>query len=179
MDIGPDLDLALPPNAKHGGHHNKPVSVETLCGMWTEGKLSDLWHLAEVCTSLSKQSSLPHGNTVIKRVGSAVSIAQNGLFCKACQVLVSPDCYETWRLLVAKHPECACPSVPTVSPVNTAIPPDLNMMAVLRSLLMLTASGLGKPMHQPSRHPFSSLRAVINCLAVGRVPNGGVKIALQ
>ena len=68
MDIGPNLDWALPPNAKHGGHHKKPVSVATLCGMWTEGKLSDMWHLAEVCTSLSKQSSLPHDNIAIKRV---------------------------------------------------------------------------------------------------------------
>ena len=57
---------------------------------------------------------------------------------------------------MAKHPECACPSVPTVSPVDTAIPPDLNMIAVLRSLLTLTASGLGISMHQPSRYPFSS-----------------------
>ena len=30
VDIGPDLDWALPPNAKRGGHHNKLVSVETL-----------------------------------------------------------------------------------------------------------------------------------------------------
>ena len=52
-----------------------------------------------------------------QRAGSAVSIVQNGLFGKACQVLVYPGvvpyCYETLRLLVAKHPECA---VPIVSP---------------------------------------------------------------
>ena len=97
-----------------------PHCIVTLCKMWAEGQLSDLWHMAEAHTSNShsKRSSLPKGDTVKKRVGSAISLAQDGLFGKACQVLVSPGVappnnYKTWRVLVDKHPERACPSVPT------------------------------------------------------------------
>ena len=133
----------------------------------------------EARTSHSKQSSLPKGDTVKKRVSSAISLAQDGLFGKACQVLVSPGVAppnndETWRLLVDKHPEGACPSVPTLTPVDTAIPPDLNLMAVLRSFPKLTAAGPSGLRIQhiidasevPPQMPIlQSLRTVINLLA--------------
>ena len=48
----------------------------------------------------------------------AVSLAQDGLFGKACNILVSqgiaPNCDETWNLLVSKHPKNDCPSVPVL-----------------------------------------------------------------
>ena len=57
--------------------------------------------------------SVPKGDTVKKRVSSAISLSQDGLFGKACQVLVSPGVVgvvpnnaKTWSLLVSKHPEC-------------------------------------------------------------------------
>lgn len=90
--------------------------------------------------------SLPIGDTDITRVSSAISLTQDGLYGKACQVLaspgVAPNYAETWRLPVAKHPkQSACPSIPTLSPVDTAIPPYLNLMLVLRSFPKLTAAG--------------------------------------
>ena len=95
--------------------------------------------------SCSKKQRVPLDDTVKKRVNSAISLAQDGLFGKACQVLVSPGLApnnaETWKLLVAKHPECSCPSVPTLPSVDTVIPHGLNLMAVLRSFPKLTSAG--------------------------------------
>ena len=53
---------------------------------------------------LAPKSRVPLDDTVKKRVSSAASLAQDGLFAKACQVLVSPGLApnnaETWNLLV-------------------------------------------------------------------------------
>ena len=69
-------------------------------------------------------------------------VSSNG---KACQVLVSfgltSNNAETWNLLVAKHPECPCPSFPTLLSMETVLPHDLNLMAVLRSFPKLTSAG--------------------------------------
>ena len=55
---------------------------------------------------------IPLDDTVKKRLTSAVSLAQDGLFATACQVLVSPGLApnnaEKWNFLVAKHPKCPC-----------------------------------------------------------------------
>ena len=49
------------------------------------------------------------------QVSHAVSLAQDGLFGKPCNVLVSegiaPNCDEIWNLLVSKHPTNDCQSV--------------------------------------------------------------------
>ena len=50
-----------------------------ICGTWQKQR-----------TSLSKQSSLPNGDKSNKVVSSAISIPQDGLFGKACKILVSP-----------------------------------------------------------------------------------------
>ena len=93
-----------------------------------------------LCSLLQNAAS-----TVKKRVNSAIFLAQDDLFGKACQVLVSPGLApnngETWKLLVAKHPEYPCPSVPTLPSMDTVIPHDLNLMAVLRSFPKLTSAG--------------------------------------
>ena len=36
---------------QHGGCHNKPVPIDALCGMWSEGQLGELWHKALQCSS--------------------------------------------------------------------------------------------------------------------------------
>ena len=78
-----------------------------------------------------------------------------------------------------KHPECPCPAVHTLLSMDTVIPHDLNLMAVLRSFPKLTSAGpsglriqhiidaSGVPLQTPI---LQSLRAVINLLAAGRAP---------
>eukprot|EP00731_Ephydatia_muelleri_P039251 Em1273g1a len=96
-----------------------------------------------------------------QQITSAISLAQDGLYSKACQTLVSSDLApnndETWRLLVTKHPKA-----------------EINLMAILRSFPKLTAAGPSGlriqhlidaaevPLQTPILH---SLRAVINILA--------------
>ena len=99
------------------------------------------WHLAKARAPCSKKLRVPLDDTVKKRANSAISLAQDGLFGKAYQVLVAPNNNETCQLLVAKHPECPCPSVPNLPPVDTVIPHDLNLKAVLRSFPKLTSAG--------------------------------------
>ena len=174
------LPKCVLPTAKHGGRHNKPVPIESPCAMWAEGQFRDLWHLAKARAPCSKKQRVPSDDTVKKRVNSAISLAQDGLFGTACQVLVSPGLApnndETWKLLVAKHTECPCPSVPTLP----SIPHDLNLKAVLRSFPKLTSAGPSglafntSLMHQrcPSQTPIlQSLRAIINLLAAGSAPS--------
>ena len=116
-------------------------------------------------------------------MSSAISLSQDGLFGKACQVLVSPGVApnnaETWSLLVSKHPECACSSVPTLPSVGTNIPPDFNLMAILMSFPKLTAAGPSGLRIQhvidasevpQQTHILQRLRGVINLLAAGRAP---------
>ena len=67
---------------------------------------------------------------------SAISLAQDGLYGKACQVLTSPGIAphteETWRLLLSKHPESGYPIAPPLPDVDTpiSIPTDLNIMVL-------------------------------------------------
>ena len=61
----------------------------------------------------------------------AVSLAQDGLFGKACNVLVSqgiaPNCDETWNLLVSKHPKNDSPSVPVLPQSDVSLPTSLTL----------------------------------------------------
>ena len=76
---------------------------------------------------------------------SAISLAQDGLYGKACQALVStgvaPNSEETWKLLLSKHPKCEQPTTPAAPEFDTSILSSVNMMAILRSFPKLTAAG--------------------------------------
>ena len=113
----------------------------------------------------------------------AISLAQDGLYSKACQTLVSsglaPNNAETWRLLEAKHPKGECPKTPSPTDSSTLVPAEINLMAILRSFPKLTAAGPSGlciqhlidaaevPLQTPILH---LLRAVINLLAAGKAP---------
>ena len=124
-------------------------------------------------TKRLQQSKVPSG---AKNVSSAVQLAQEGLYGKACQVLVSsgvaPNNDVTWQLLVSS----ACPTVPIVPEIDLPIPRDLNILAILRSFPKLTAAGpSGRIQHlidaaevHLQTPMLQSLRAVINMLALGK-----------
>ena len=63
---------------------------------------------------MAKAHALPSNrlkdSSLKQQVVSAISLAQAGLYGKACQALVlsgvTPNSEETWKLLPSKHPKC-------------------------------------------------------------------------
>ena len=105
------LPKCVLPTSKRGGRHNKPISIDILCDMWLKGNLCELWLRAQTRATISTQSKKVLPN---KRVDSAIALAKDGLYSKACQMLTSqglaPDDDNTLNLLVSKHPQGECPS---------------------------------------------------------------------
>ena len=103
------LPKCVLPTTKRGGRHNKPIPIDTLCSLWLKGNLCELWHLAQTRVAMSKQSKRVSPNKV---VASAMSLAKDGLYGKACQMLTSqgiaPNDDNTWNLLISKHPQGPC-----------------------------------------------------------------------
>ncbi|KAL5514970.1 hypothetical protein EMCRGX_G000068 [Ephydatia muelleri] len=179
------LPKCVLPCSKRRGRHNKPIPLEVLCDMWTDGHFGDLWSRAvKHATCTSKSYSLhPKVDPGRRKVASAISLAQDGLFGKACQVLtssgVAPNNDDTWNLLISKHPSSACPAIPLPSNRDFTFPPDLSLMDILRSFPKLTAAGPSGlriqhlidaaevPLQTPLLH---TLRAVINLLISGSAP---------
>ena len=179
------LPKCVLPCSKRRGRHNKPIPLEVLCDMWTDGHFGDLWSRAvKHATCTSKSYSLhPKVDPGRRKVASAISLAQDGLFGKACQVLtssgVAPNNDDTWNLLISKHHSSACPAIPLPSNRDFTFPPDLSLMDILRSFPKLTAAGPSGlriqhlidaaevPLQTPLLH---TLRAVINLLISGSAP---------
>ena len=69
-----------------GGRHNKPILIDILCDMWLKGNLCKLWHCAQTRAVISTQSKRLPSNKV---VASAISLAKDGLYGNACQMLTS------------------------------------------------------------------------------------------
>ena len=174
------LPKCVLPTSKRGGRHNKPISIDILCDMWLKGNLCELWHRAQTRATISTQSKKVLPN---KRVDSAIALAKDGLYSKACQMLTSqglaPDDDNTWNLLISKHPQGECPSNLPIPSTETVLPHDFNIVAVLRSFSKLTGAG---PTGLRIQHlidaaevPLScsilqSLKGVVNILAAGRAP---------
>eukprot|EP00731_Ephydatia_muelleri_P014404 Em0008g124a len=125
-----------------GGRHNKPISIDILCDMWLKGNLCELWLRAQTQATISTQSKKVLPN---KRVDSAIALAKDGLYSKACQMLTSqglaPDDDNTWNLLISKHPQGECPSNLPIPSTETVLPHDFNIVPVLRSFSKLTGAG--------------------------------------
>ena len=174
------LPKCVLPNSKRGGRHNKPISIDILCDMWLKGNLCELWHRAQTRATISTQSKKVLPN---KRVDSAIALAKDGLYSKACQMLtsqgVAPDDDNTWNLLISKHPQGECPSNLPIPSTVTVLPHDFNIVPVLRSFSKLTGAG---PTGLRIQHLIDavevllscsilqSLKGVVNILAAGRVP---------
>ena len=76
------LPKCVLPTFKRGGRHNKPISID----MWLKGNLCELWQRAQTRATISTQSKKVLPN---KRVDSAITLAKDGLYSKACQMLTS------------------------------------------------------------------------------------------
>eukprot|EP00731_Ephydatia_muelleri_P001670 Em0001g1670a len=177
------LPKCVLPTAKRAGRHNHPVSIELLCDLWSRGHLSQLWQRAMSRGSSPRSLVDRKKDSGQLQVSHAVSLSQDGLFGKACNVLVScgiaPNSDETWNLLVSKHPKSDCPSVPGLPQNDVSLPSSLNLMAILRSFPKLSAAG---PSGLRIQHLIDAaeitlqtpilhlLRKVINILASGKAP---------
>ena len=115
--------------------------------MWSDRHLRDLWNLAVGCAPSKTHSTHLKEDPGRRKVASAISLAQDGLYGKACQVLtssgVAPNNDDTWKLLISKHPSSACPTIPLPFTCNTdfTFPLDVSLMDILRSFPKLTAAG--------------------------------------
>ena len=174
------LPKCILPSAKRGGRHNKPVPIEALCDLWLKDSFSELWRMARARALPSNRLYHAKDSSSKQQVISAISLAQDGLYGKACQALVSsgvaPYSEETWKLLPTKHPKCE----PTAPEFDVSIPSSVNIMAILRSFPKLTAAG---PTGLRVQHlidvadspiqtaVLSSLKAVVHLLASGRAPS--------
>ena len=83
------LPKCVLPCSKQRGHHNKPIPLEILCDMWSDGRLRDLWNLAVGRAPSKTRSTHLKEDPDRRKVASAISLAQDGLYGKACQVLTS------------------------------------------------------------------------------------------
>ena len=144
--------------------------------MWLGGNLSELWSFAQ-----NRAASSSHSNKTTRvrpndGVTSAISLSKDGLYGKACRLLVSqgvaPNNESTWNLTSQR-------GLPCWSPNDGTLPPDFNLLPVLRSFPKLTGAGpsglriqhlldaVEAPLQTPILH---SLKAVVNILSSGRAP---------
>ena len=86
-------------------------------------------------------------DTEQRKMSSALTYAQEGLFSKACHILTSsgigPNNNTVFELLKSKHPLSDPPITPAMSTAPAIhVPPDFNISAILRSFPKATACGL-------------------------------------
>eukprot|EP00731_Ephydatia_muelleri_P017808 Em0010g906a len=123
-------------------------------------------------------------DTEQRKMSSALTYAQEGLFSKACHILTSsgiaPNNNTVFELLKSKHPLSDPPITPAMSTAPAIhVPPDFNISAILRSFPKATACG---PSDLRVQHLIdaldatlptsidSLLRQVINLLITSKVP---------
>ena len=114
----------------------------------------------------------------------AVSLSHEGMFAKACRILVSsglaPNNEDTWKLLREKHPEGPLPIIPeTTSAQSISLNDDFEVYNILKSFPKGTAAGPSglrvQHLLDAASIPLptticSLLRRVVNLLVSGKVP---------
>ena len=172
-------------SSKRRGHHHKPVSIEHICNLWSEGRYDALWERAT--HQATPRDRHPKQRSARQSISTAVSFAREGLYGKACQALTStgiaPNTDATWELLQSKHPKGAPPTAPSIEALGSNfLPPDfdMHMLSILRSIPKTTASGPSglriQHLVDAAEVPMptsicSSLRHIVNLLASGKVPS--------
>ena len=123
----------------------EPLPVDSLCNMWSYGKLGALWSLAKSRSANRNHPGSVSINNRTKVIDQAVSLGRSGMFGKACRVLqssgIAPNNETTWHLLKFKHPSCPTPVAPASHSAPLTLEPDFNILSVLRSFPKDTAAG--------------------------------------
>eukprot|EP00731_Ephydatia_muelleri_P016289 Em0009g713a len=165
------------------GRHHKPPSINYLCDLWSKGHFLTLWEHASQRESSKAFQTHTKGSDY--NIQAAIRHAKNGLYGKACQVLnpsgIAPNNDTTWQLLKTKHPNAAPPVIPPSDSSDNPpiLPPDFNILSVLRSFPKATACGPSRLRIQHlldaaevtlQKKICSSLKDIVNLLASGKVP---------
>ena len=143
------LKLSLLPkcvlvSSKRRGRRQTPMSIGHLCNLWSQGQFDTLWeHATRQATPRDRH---PRQRSARQSNVTAISLAREGLYGKACQALTStgiaPNTDTTWELLWSKHPK-GTPTTPSFEVLGTTIlPQDFDMVSILRSFPKATACGL-------------------------------------
>ncbi|KAL5478144.1 hypothetical protein EMCRGX_G025033 [Ephydatia muelleri] len=179
------LPKCVLPSAPRRGRRHHPTDINLLCEVWECGQFTSLWVRTKQHVSHHGPWSSPLDEDV-KKITEAISLAKDSLLGKACQILTSsglaPNTEDTWTQLSAKHPKSpppvppAHPPLPLTSPI---LPPDFNVLSILRYFPKASAAG---PTGLRIQHLLdvaevpvptsicSLLRGVINLLASGQAP---------
>ena len=142
------LPKCVLPSAPRRGRRHHPTDIKLLCEAWECGQFASLCARTKLHTlsHLRPWSSSPDVNE--KRIAEAISLAKDGLLGKACQILTSsglaPNTEDTWTQLSAKHPKSpppVPPALPQLPMTSQILPPDFNVLSVLRSFPKACAAG--------------------------------------
>eukprot|EP00731_Ephydatia_muelleri_P023608 Em0015g1191a len=179
------LPKCVLPSAPRRGRRHHPTDINLLCEAWECGQFTSLWVRTKQHVSHHGPWSSPLDEDV-KKITEAISLAKDSLLGKACQILTSsglaPDTEDTWTQLSAKHPKSPSPVPPAHPPLpltSPILPPDFNVLSILRYFPKASAAG---PTGLRIQHLLdvaevpvptsicSLLRGVINLLASGQAP---------
>ena len=80
------LPMCCLPLAKRRGRHHKPINITMLSDLWSRGQFGVLWHLTQ-CHSKLAPSTTTIERALHPRLEYAISLAREGLYLKACQIL--------------------------------------------------------------------------------------------
>ena len=154
-----------------------PMSIGHLCNLWSQGRFNTLWEHAS--RQATPRDCHPRQRNARQSIVTAISLAREGLYGKACQALTStgiaPNTNTTWELLWSKHPKGTPPTTPSIEALGTTIlPQDFDMLSIIRSFPEATASGLSiQHLLDVAEVPVptsisSSLKDIVNFLASGK-----------
>ena len=113
-------------SSKRRGHHHKPTSIGHLCNLWSQGRFDALWEHAT--SQATPRDHHPRQRSPRQSIITAISLAREGLYGKACQALTSTgialNTDTTWELLQSKHPKGTPPTTPPIEALGTTILPQ-------------------------------------------------------
>ena len=137
------LPKCVLPSIKRGGKSHKLPDINRLCDHWSDGEQETLWKEA-VQYAVNVKPRKCRSYSEHARISAAISLAEDGLYSKACRVLTSdgiaPNTPETWQKLVEKHPEHEPPAEFPCPPL-LQLKGDFNLGAILQSFPADTACG--------------------------------------
>eukprot|EP00731_Ephydatia_muelleri_P000639 Em0001g639a len=170
---------------KRGGRRNNPTPIDSLCNLWCKGDHATLWNMAKSRRVTGPLARTNSDDSVPRNlIDFAVSLSHEGMFAKACRILVSsglaPNNEDTWKLIREKHPEGPLPIIPeTTSAQSISLNDDFDVYNILKSFPKGTAAGPSglrvQHLLDAASIPLpttigSLLRRVVNLLVSGKVP---------
>ena len=149
------------------------------------GQRATFYPFGDASQQVSSRAHQPQEKSSAHNTQSAIRLAQEGLYGKACQVFnssgIAHNNDSTWQLLKSKDPNVPLPIIPPndMSDNQPILSPHFNILSILKSFPKATASGPSglQIQHLLDAAEFtlqtpicSSLKGIVNLLASGKVP---------